>query len=221
VDVADGVAVSVAVGVEVTLAVEADVAVAVAVAVGVAAPLPVAVPVGVGVAVGVGDSVAVAVVVGDGPINPTPASFTFCGLFAAASVNSRKPFLNLPFDGGMKVTETVQLPPAAIGPTQLFESRLKPVPLTLTAGADSSTLLRLTKVTILGLLCVPAGRLPKLIFLGDSPTAILLLVAEGLVCALARSPSANKLAQIAIATTLTRRDEITRRGIYQLPVFSQ
>ena len=130
------VAVTVVVGFEVVL--DVGVVVEVVVMVGVATELPVAVAVGVEVALGVGDSVGVAV--GDGPVNPTPSSFTFCGLPAAASAKLSSPLLNLPFDGGMKVTDTTQLPPAGIVPTQSFESRLKALPVTLTTGADISIL---------------------------------------------------------------------------------
>jgi len=62
-----------------------------------------------------------------------------------------------------------------------FDSRLKPVPVTVTRGVDSSTLLLLVRVTFWRVLWIPAGTLPKLIFLGDSPTASLFLVAEGFV----------------------------------------
>jgi hypothetical protein len=86
--------------------------------------------------------------------------------------------LNLPFDGGVNVTATEQLLAAAIALTHPFESRLKPVPVRLTSGAGNSPLLLLMRVTVCGLLRIPAGTLPKLIFLGDSPTASLFLVAE-------------------------------------------
>ena len=76
------------------------------------------------------------------------------------------------------MTATGQLPAAGIALTHSFESRLKPVPLTLTSGADNSTLLLLMRVTVCGPLRIPTGTLPKLIFRGDSPTASLLLVAE-------------------------------------------
>src|SRR5713226_2730106 len=124
----------------------------------------------VGVAVRVG--VAVGVAVGEAG-NPTPISFTFCGLLAAASVNVSRPFLNLPLEGGVKVTETGQLPIAGIGLVHPFDPRLKPVPVTLTTGAARSTLPLLVRVTLCGLLFVPAGHLPKLIFLRDNPTAML------------------------------------------------
>ena len=78
------------------------------------------------------------------------------------------------------MTDTGQLPNGGIAPTQPFEPRLKPAPVTLAIGAGISTLLLLMKVTVSGLLCVPAGTLPKLIFLGDNPATILVLVAEGL-----------------------------------------
>ena len=144
---------------------------------------PVAVAVGVGVRVGVSDAVEVAVGdgVGEGAVNPTPISFTFCGLPAAASVNFSRPFLNLPVDGGVKLTETGQVPAGGIALVHPLESRLKPVPVTLTEGTDNSRLLLLLRVTLCGLLRTPAGTLPKLIFLGDSPTASLFLVAEVLV----------------------------------------
>ena len=132
-----------AVGVEVALAVEPEVEVEVTVADG----PPVTVAVGVGVSVGVAVDAAVGDAVGDGAVNPTPINFTFCGLPAAASVNFSKPFLNLPFAGGVNVTETGQLPAGGIALTLPFDSRLKPVPVTVTWGVDSSAVLLLVRVT--------------------------------------------------------------------------
>jgi hypothetical protein len=211
--VCDAVIVAVALRVEVVVAVEVAVEVlveAVAVAVAVEPPVDVAVATGVADAVVVG--VCIGVAVGDGLIAPTPMSFTFCGLFAAASLNFSRPFLNLPIFGGVKVTPTGQLAAGSIVPMHPFESMLKPVPDTITAGADNSTLLLLVSVTICGLLRVPAGTLPKLIFLIDSATASLLLAAGD--CA-TRPPGAARSAQIAIATAIAWRENITRRGIYQ------
>jgi len=156
--------------------------------------------------------VCIGVAVGDGLIAPTPMSFTFCGLFSAASLNFSRPFLNLPIFGGVKVTPTGQLAAGSIAPVHPFESRLNPAPDTITAGADNSTLLLLVSVTICGLLRVPAGTLPKLIFLIDSATASLLLAAGD--CA-TRPPGAARSTQTAIATAIAWRENITRRGIYQ------
>ena len=89
--------------------------------------------------------------------------------------------MNLPFDTGVKVIETGQVPAAGIALTHPFESSAKPAPVTLTSGADNSTLLLLMRVTVRGMLRIPAGTLPKLIFLDDSPTASLFLVAVVLV----------------------------------------
>jgi hypothetical protein len=211
--VCDAVIVAVALRVEVVVAVEVAVEVlveAVAVAVAVEPPVDVAVATGVADAVVVG--VCIGVAVGDGLIAPTPMSFTFCGLFSAASLNFSRPFLNLPIFGGVKVTPTGQLAAGSIAPVHPFESRLNPAPDTITAGADNSTLLLLVSVTICGLLRVPAGTLPKLIFLIDSATASLLLAAGD--CA-TRPPGAARSAQIAIAMTIAWRENITRRGIYQ------
>ena len=209
----DAVIVAVALRVEVVVAVEVAVEVlveAVAVAVAVEPPVDVAVATGVADAVVVG--VCIGVAVGDGPVAPTPMSFTFCGLFAAASLNFSRPFLNLPIFGGVKVTPTGQLAAGSIAPVHPFESRLNPAPDTITAGADNSTLLLLVSVTICGLLRVPAGTLPKLIFLIDSATASLLLAAGD--CA-TRPPGAARSTQTAIATAIAWRENITRRGIYQ------
>ena len=211
------VAVAVAVAVGVAVAVEVAVEVLVeAVAVAVAVEPPVEVAVALGLEVGVADAVVVgvciAVAVGEGPIAPTPMSFTFCGLFAAASLNFSRPLLNLPIFGGVKVTPTGQLAAGRIAPVHPFESRLKPAPDTTTAGADISTLLLLVSVTICGLLRVPAGTLPKLIFLTDSATASLLLAAGD--CA-TRPPGAARSAQIAIVTAIAWREDITRRDIHQ------
>jgi hypothetical protein len=211
--VCDAVIVAVALRVEVVVAVEVAVEVlveAVAVAVAVEPPVDVAVATGVADAVVVG--VCIGVAVGDGLIAPTPMSFTFCGLFSAASLNFSRPFLNLPIFGGVKVTPTGQLAAGSIAPVHPFESRLNPAPDTITAGADNSTLLLLVSVTICGLLRVPAGTLPKLIFLIDSATASLDLAAGD--CA-TRPPGAARSAQIAIAMTIAWRENITRRGIYQ------
>jgi hypothetical protein len=176
--VCDAVIVAVALKLEVVVAVEVAVE---AVAVAVAVEPPVEVAVALGLEVGVADAVivgvCVGVAVGDGPVAPTPMSFTFCGLFAAASLNFSRPFLNLPIFGGVKVTPTGQLAAGRIAPVHPFESSLKPVPETITAGADISILLLLVSVTICGLLRVPAATLPKLIFLIDSATASLLLAA--------------------------------------------
>ena len=106
--------------------------------------------------------VCIGVAVGDGPVAPTPMSFTFCGLFAAASLNFSRPFLNLPIFGGVNVTPTEQLAAGRIAPVHPFESRLKPVPDTITAGADISTLLLLVSVTICGLLRVPAAHFAEI-----------------------------------------------------------
>jgi len=211
--VCDAVIVAVALRVEVVVAVEVAVEVlveAVAVAVAVEPPVDVAVATGVADAVVVG--VCIGVAVGDGLIAPTPMSFTFCGLFSAASLNFSRPFLNLPIFGGVKVTPTGQLAAGSIAPVHPFESRLNPAPDTITAGADNSTLLLLVSVTICGLLRVPAGTLPKLIFLIDSATASLLLAAGD--CA-TRPPGAARSTQTAIATAIAWRENITRRGIYQ------
>jgi hypothetical protein len=211
--VCDGVIVEVALKVEAAVAVEVAVEVlveAVAVAVAVEPPVEVALGPEVGVADAVNVGVCLGVAVGDGPVVPTPMSFTFCGLFAAASLNFSRPFLNLPIFGGVKVTPTGQLAAGRIAPVHPFESRLKPAPDTITAGADISTLLLLVSVTICGPLRVPAGTLPKLIFLIDSATASLDLAAGD--CA-TRPPGAARSAQIAIATAIAWRENITRRGI--------
>jgi hypothetical protein len=211
--VCDGVIVEVALKVEAAVAVEVAVEVlveAVAVAVEVGPPVEVALGPEVGVADAVNVGVCLGVAVGDGPVVPTPMSFTFCGLFAAASLNFSRPFLNLPIFGGVKVTPTGQLAAGRIAPVHPFESRLKPAPDTITAGADISTLLLLVSVTICGPLRVPAGTLPKLIFLIDSATASLDLAAGD--CA-TRPPGAARSAQIAIATAIAWRENITRRGI--------
>jgi len=217
--VAVGLKVAVEVAVEVALeavavALEVEPPVEVAVAVKVEPPVEVAVALGleVGVADAVAVGVCVGVAVGDGPDAPTPMSFTFCGLFSAASLNFSRPFLNLPIFVGVNVTPTGQLAAGRIAPVHPFESRLKPAPDTITAGADNSTLLLLVNVTICGLLRIPAGTLPKLIFLIDSPTASLLLAAGD--CA-TRPPGAARSAQIAIATAIAWREDITRRRIYQ------
>jgi hypothetical protein len=217
--VCDAVVVAVALKVEVAITVEVAVEVAVeavAVTVEVEVEPPVEVAVALGLAVGVVDAVVVGVcigvAVGDGLDAPTPMSFTFCGLFAAASLNFSRPFLNLPIFGGVKLTPTRQLAAGRIAQVHPFESRLKPAPDTTTAGADISTLLLLVSVTICGLLRVPAGTLPKLIFLTDSATASLLLAAGD--CA-TRPPGAARSAQIAIVTSIAWREDITRRDIYQ------
>jgi hypothetical protein len=141
-----GVADLVAVAVELEVGVALSVAVAVAVLVGVAETVAVAVFVAVAVVVAVEVAVLVGVAVGDGG-SPTPMSFTFCGLFAPASVNVSRPCLNLPFDGGVKVTETGQVPDGGIVLVHPFVPRLKPVPVTLTTGAARSTLPLLVSVT--------------------------------------------------------------------------
>jgi hypothetical protein len=227
--VCDAVIVAVALKVEVVVAVEVEVAaeavvvavevevglpVEVAVAVKVAPPVEVAVALGleVGVADAVMVGVCVGVAVGNGPLAPTPMSVTFCGLFGAASLNFSRPFLNLPIFGGVNVTPTGQLAAGRIAPVHPFESRLKPAPDTITAGADISILLLLVSVTICGLLRVPAATFPKLIFLIDSATASLLLAAGD--CA-TRPTGAARSAQIAIATAIAWREDITRRRIYQ------
>ena len=211
--VCDAVIVAVALKVEVVVAVEVAVEVAieaVAVEVEVEPPVEVALGLEVGVDDAVTVGVCIGVAVGDGPVAPTPMSFTFCGLFAAASLNFSRPFLNLPIFGGVKVTPTGQLAAGRIAPVHPFESRLKPVPDTITDGGDISTLLLLVSVTICGLLRVPAATLPKLIFLIDSATASLLLAAGD--CA-TRLPGAARLAQIAITTAIAWRENITRRRI--------
>ena len=83
------------------------------------------------------------------------------------------------------------------------------MPVTFTTGADKSTLPLLVSVTVRGVLSMPAGNLPKLIFFGDNPTVSLLLAADGLGCALATPPSAYKAVQSANTTAMARRDEIT------------
>lgn len=141
-----GVADLVAVAVELAVGVALIVAVAVAVLVGVADRVAVAVFVAVAVVVAVDVAVRVGVAVGDGG-RPTPMSFTFCGLFAPASVNFSRPCLNLPFLGGVKFTETGQVPDAGIVLVHPFAPREKPVPVTLTTGAAKSTLPLLVRIT--------------------------------------------------------------------------
>jgi len=179
-----GLAVAVGVGVIVGVAVCDGVAVAVEVGVAVVVA---AVPVAVAVAVCVAVAVAVGVAVID-TANPIPPSFTFCGLFAATSVNSSRP-LKLPLFAGLKKTDTGQLPDGWMVLVHPFMSRLKPVPVTLTPGAGRSALLLLVSVTIFALLWVPAGTLPKFIFFVDRPTTGLLVDAE-LDCAIATLTSA-------------------------------
>jgi hypothetical protein len=120
--VCDAVIVAVALKLEVVVAVEVA-AEAVAVAVEEVEP-PVEVAVALVLEVGVADAVmvgvSIGVAVGDGPVVPTPMSFTLCGLFAAASLNFSRPFLNLPIFGGVKVTPTGQLAAARIAPVHPF-----------------------------------------------------------------------------------------------------
>jgi hypothetical protein len=112
-------------------------------------------------------ALAVAVAVGVGTAaSPIPLSFTFCGLLAPPSVKISKPCLKLPFDGGMNETETVQLPPGDKMPGHTYGFKLNPVPLTATLGAGRAALLLLVNVTVCGLLVMPAGSFPKLIFFG-------------------------------------------------------
>src|SRR5260370_27973114 len=98
--------------------------------------------------------------------------------------------------------------------------RLKPVPVTVTEGADRSPPLLLVSVTVFGRLGTPAGCLPKFIFLGDSPTGG--FVADGIDCAIARPPSMQSKAQSAIAAILARRAETPRPPIHDsLPYASR
>jgi hypothetical protein len=113
--------------------------------------------------------------------------------------------LNLPFDGGMNVTVTVQVPAGAIALIHSFPPSWKPVPITFTNGAGSSTLPLLVSVTGRAVLTVPAGTLPKLIFFADNPTVSLFFVAAGLDCALARSLRTDRAAQAAVRTAIDRR----------------
>jgi len=108
--------------------------------------------------------------------------------------------------------ETGQEPDAGIVLVHPLDPRLKPVPVTDTEGADRSPLPLLVSVTVFGWLGTPAGCLPKFIFLGDSATVG--FVADGIDCAIARPPSVQSKAQVAIATRLARRDESTRRPIH-------
>ena len=120
---------------------------------------------------GVAVTVAVAVAVGVGTgARPIPRSFTFCGLLAPSSVNFSKPS-NSPFDGGMKLTETVQLPPCGKGVTHTKGFKLKPGPLAATLGSGKSVELLFVKVTERGLLVIPAGSWPKSIFFGATSNA--------------------------------------------------
>jgi hypothetical protein len=201
-----GVALIVAVAVAVLVAVAERVAVAVAVAVAVCVAVAVAMAVLVAVAV----DVAVGVAVCDGAANPIPMSLIFWGLFVAVSVKLSRPCLNLPFDGGMNTTETGQSPIAGMGFKHPFPllARLNPVPVTFTVGAGNSTLLLLMSLTVCGVLCVPAGTLPKLIFFADNSTVTLCRVADGLDCAIASPPREQIAAQAAITTAIARRDEI-------------
>jgi hypothetical protein len=187
------------------VAVADDVAVRVAVAVGVA----------VRVAATVGLVVAVGVAVGDGA-NPIPLSFTFCGLWAAASANSSSPRLNLPLLGGAKITETWQLPPGEIVLVHPLVSSMKPVPVTLTVGAARSALPLLVRVTIFGMLVDPAGHLPKLIFLADNPTFRMFLVDKGMDCAIAKPLSAYEQAHI-VTTLIARRITVVLAVLHFVP----
>ncbi|MFZ0681128.1 MAG: hypothetical protein WA447_14400 [Candidatus Binatus sp.] len=67
-------------------------------------------------------------------------------------MNFSKPLLNLPLAGGVNVTETGQLPAGGIALIHPFDLRLKPVPVTVTRGVDSSTLPLLVSVMFWGVL---------------------------------------------------------------------
>jgi hypothetical protein len=120
-------------GVAVIVAVGVALRVGVAEMVGVAEIVGVAVTVGVVVAVKVAVAVAVAVGVATAA-RPTPSSFTFCGLWAARSVKVSDPW-NLPFDGGVNDTPTVQFSPLDKMPMHTNGLKLNPLPLTATFGA--------------------------------------------------------------------------------------
>ncbi len=82
----------------------------------------VGVAVGVGLSVGVGVGVAVGVAVG--VPNATPDNDTICGVFVALSLRMRVPVSRVPLTFfaviGLNVTETSQMPPAAIIPRQFW-----------------------------------------------------------------------------------------------------
>lgn len=142
VSVGVGVAVSVGVGVGVGVGIgEGEgVEVGVDVGAGVGVPVETAIAVGAGVAVGIGVGVGVAGVgvadgvgagdevgVGGGAVpNATPDNCTFWGLAAASLVSINAPVILLPFEflaaGGLNVTETSQVPPAARVPRQLLSA---------------------------------------------------------------------------------------------------
>jgi hypothetical protein len=131
------------------------VGVAVGLRVGVAVIDGVGVGLRVGVAVTVAVAVAVAVGVGVGTgAKPIPSSFTFCGLWAPPSVKVSEPW-NSPFDGGLNVTETVQLLPGDKIPGHTYGLKLKPRPVTAMFGAGILTPLLLVKATPCGGLVMP------------------------------------------------------------------
>ena len=121
------------------------------------------------------------------------------------------------------MTETGQVPAAGIALVHPFDPRLKPAPVTFTTGAANSTLLLLVSVTVCGSDSVPAGILPKLIFLRDNATARCPRAADRLgwiplaseeISLSAGGPPAiplrlDKAAHVATRTAI-ERDEITR-----------
>jgi len=169
VDVTVAVAVTVAVLVEVEVGVTLLLAVAVGVAVRVAVAVPVAVAVevavAVAVAVAVGVAVCVEVAVGVATArSPIPLSLTFCGLFAAPSVNVRDR-LNFPVDVGLNATDTTQEFPALTALVHPLELKLN-APLTAIIGAARAPGPLFLNVTLSEGLVMPAANFPKFNFLG-------------------------------------------------------
>jgi len=73
--------------------------------------------------------------------------------------------LNLPLFGGLKKTDTGQLPDGWMVLVHPFMSRLKPVPVTLTPGAGRSALLLLVSVIIFAIALGSGGHFAEIYLL--------------------------------------------------------
>ncbi len=117
---------------------------------------------------------------------PVPARLTVCGLLVALSVTVMDP-VYAPVAVGVDVTLMVQVPRAATVPPQVFVS-VKPALATILVIAKAEAGLLFVNVTVIGLLVMRIGWLPKfkevgLIVTGATPVPARLTVC-GLVEAL-------------------------------------
>jgi hypothetical protein len=116
---------------------------------------------------------------------PVPLRFTVCEPVSAESVNVKTPVAD-PSAAGVKVTLTVQVPPAATLVPQVL-AEIPKGPLTATLLRLRAVLSRFVRVTVLAALVSFTAMLPKLRLVGDRLTGLLPLPERLTICVPASS----------------------------------